>query len=251
MIRIKSDREIVLMREAGRIVAKTLSAVKDMVGPGVTTGALDRCAEEYILEKGASPAFKGYRGFPASICVSINEEIVHGIPGDRALEDGDVVSIDVGVEREGYYGDAADTFVVGKPSKEARRLIGVCRETLAMAVGMLRPGRKLSEVSAAIQENVESSGFSVIREYVGHGIGHSMHEEPQIPNFAFDVRKDGDVVLKKGMVLALEPMISVGRARTEVLSDGWTAVTGDRSLAAHVEHTVSVPDGGPWILTEE
>jgi methionyl aminopeptidase len=251
MIKIKSDREIALMREAGRIVAETLSLMKEAVGAGVSTGSLDERAEEYIRERGGVPAFKGYRGYPATLCVSINEEIVHGIPGDRVLEEGDIVSVDVGVELEGYYGDAASTFAVGRISREARKLMGVCSETLDMAVGMLLPGRKLSEVSAAIERKVEDNGFSVIREYVGHGIGHSMHEEPQIPNFAFDVRRDGDVLMKKGMVFALEPMISVGKSKTEVLSDGWTAVTGDRSLAAHFEHTVAIRDGGPWILTEE
>jgi methionyl aminopeptidase len=251
MIRIKSDREVALMREAGRVVAEALSLVTEAASAGVTTLALDERAEEFIRGRGATPAFKGYRGFPASICVSINEEIVHGIPGERILRNGDVVSVDVGVEMDGYYGDAARTFGIGRISEEAQMLMKVCRGTLNMAVDMLRPGRKLSEVSAAIQRNVEENGFWVIREYVGHGIGHSMHEEPQIPNFAFDVRRDGDVVLKKGMVLALEPMISVGRAKTEVLADGWTAVTGDRSLAAHFEQTVAVRDGGPWILTEK
>lgn len=250
MIKIKSDREIALMREAGCVVAEALELVEELAVPGVTTGDLDGRVRVLIEKRGGIPAFKGYRGFPSSICASINEEIVHGIPGSRDLKEGDILSVDVGVELNGYYGDGAMTFPIGKISKKAKKLLQVCRETLAMAVAMAMPGKKLSQICSAIQRNVEKHGFSVIRDYVGHGIGNKMHEDPQVPNFALDLRKDRDVVLKRGMVLALEPMISAGRSDIRVLKDGWTAVTADGNLSAHFEHTVAVRENGGWILTE-
>lgn len=250
MIRIKSDREVGLMREAGRVVAESLDLIRERAGPGVTTGELDECVAKHIKDAGGIAAFKGYRGFPAHMCTSVNEEIVHGIPGDRILKEGDILSVDVGVKLDGYFGDAAVTIAIGKISKKAGQLIRACKDALELATGMLTPGRKLSELCTAIQQNVENKGYSVIREYVGHGIGHKMHEQPQVPNFALDVRKDGDVMLKRGMVLALEPMICTGGYDVEVLSDRWTAVTRDRGLAAHFEHTVAVREGGGWVLTE-
>ena len=250
MIRIKSDREVALMRNAGRIVWQTMDMLEKLMVPGVTTSELDQKAAAFIDEKGGIPAFKGYRGFPAHICTSINEQIVHGIPGAVSLKEGDILSVDIGVELDGYYGDAAMTFAIGKISKAAQKLIRVCRETLELAVGMLVPGNKLSNLCAAIQENVEKNGFSVIRQYVGHGIGHKIHEEPQIPNFAFDVKRERDVVFKRGMVLAVEPMISAGTHDVRVLDDGWTAVTKDNSMSAHFEHTIAVREKSGWVLTK-
>lgn len=239
------------MREAGRIAAQALGLLGTLAVPGVTTGELDRRAEAFIREKGGVPAFKGYRGFPAHICASINEQIVHGIPGATALKEGDILSVDIGVELDGYYGDTAVTFAIGKISKETKKLIRVCRETLDLAVSMLTPGNRLSRLCAAIQESVEKNGFSVIKKYVGHGIGHKMHEDPQVPNFALDLHREGDVVFKRGMVLALEPMISAGTSEVKVLSDGWTAVTKDRSMSAHFEHTVAVREKSGRVLTRE
>lgn len=251
MIRIKSDREVARMREAGRVTAQALALLGRLAVPGVTTGELDWRAGAFIRENGAVAAFKGYRGFPAHICTSINEQVVHGIPGTTTLREGDILSVDVGVELNGYYGDAAVTLAIGRISKEARKLMRVCRETLDLAVDILTPGNRLSSLCAAIQENVEKNEFSVIRKYVGHGIGHKMHEDPQVPNFEFDIRKDGDVVFKRGMVLALEPMISAGTGAVKVLNDGWTAVTADGSLSAHFEHTVAVRQKAGWVLTKE
>ncbi|GAF88942.1 unnamed protein product, partial [marine sediment metagenome] len=188
---------------------------------------------------------------PAHICTSINDQIVHGIPGTAILKEGDILSVDIGVEMDGYYVDTAMTFAIGKISKEAKKLIRVCRETLDLAVSMLTPGNKLSRLCAAIQENVEENGFAVIRKYVGHGIGHKVHEDPPVPNFAFDVRREGDVVFKRGMVLAVEPMISAGTDKVKVLGDGWTAVTSDGSMSAHFEHTVAVREKSGLVLTRE
>jgi methionyl aminopeptidase len=250
MIRIKSDREVALMREAGRIVGQTMDMLEKLIVPGVTTGELDREAAAFISKKGGIAAFKGYRGFPAHICTSINEQIVHGIPGAVVIKEGDILSVDIGVELDGFYGDAAMTFAIGKISKEAKTLIRVCRETLELAVNMLVPGNKLSNLCAAIQKNVEANGFSVIRKYVGHGIGHKIHEDPQIPNFAFDIKRERDVVFKRGMVLAVEPMISAGTDDIRVLDDGWTAATKDNSISAHFEHTIAVREKSGWILTK-
>ncbi|MBI3322339.1 MAG: type I methionyl aminopeptidase [Candidatus Omnitrophica bacterium] len=246
MIELKSPRQIQIMREAGRVVAEVIEAVRAKVKPGVTTVELDETARETIAKLGAQPAFKGYRGFPAHICTSVNEQVVHGIPSRRALKEGDIIGIDVGAVVEGYYGDAAVTVAVGKVSEQARELMRVTEEALERGIAMAKPGARLSDISHAVQAEVESHGFSVVREFVGHGIGTQLHEAPQIPNYG----KPGyGVELKPGMVLAIEPMVTAGAAPVRVLEDGWTAVTVDGSLSAHFEHTVAIGEGGPEILT--
>lgn len=246
MIILKSNREIDLMREAGRIVAIALEKIRASVKPGITTAELDRIAEEVIKEHGARPLFKGYGGFPASICTSVNEEVVHGIPGLRVLNSGDIISIDVGAEKNGYCGDAALTLPVGEVSEEALRLLKVTKTALEKGIEKASPGNRLTDISHAIQAYAESHGFSVVREYVGHGIGTKMHEDPKVPNFGAPGRGPR---LETGMVLAIEPMVNVGTHQVEVLQDGWTVVTRDRKLSAHFEHTVAVTDNGPEILT--
>lgn len=246
MIIRKSPDEIDLMREAGRIVAEVIEVVKQKVEPGATTKYLDKIAEDYILGKQARPAFKGYHGFPASICVSINEAVVHGIPSDYRLQSGQIASIDIGVEYKGYYGDAALTVPVGEVSAEALRLIEITEKSLKAGIDNCRMGRRLFDVSHAIQEVAEGAGFSVVREYVGHGIGREMHEDPQIPNFGTPGKGP---LLEEGMVFALEPMINAGSHNVEVLSDNWTVVTEDKKLSAHFEHTVAITLNGPVILT--
>ncbi|NLZ27481.1 MAG: type I methionyl aminopeptidase [Firmicutes bacterium] len=246
MIISKTREELDIMREAGRIVAQVLHAMKGMAVPGVETAELDRRAREIIEEAGAEPAFLGYRGFPASICTSINEELVHGIPGTRKLKEGDILSVDAGARFQGYYGDAAVTLPVGKISKAARRLVKVTEEALEKAIEQMRIGNYLSDVSHAIQSYVESFRFSVVRNYVGHGIGTRMHEPPEVPNFGFPGKGPR---LREGMVLAIEPMVNIGSWEVEVLADQWTVVTADRSLCAHFEHSVAVTSAGPEILT--
>lgn len=246
MIIRKSKDELARMREAGRIVAETLRLVAEAIRPGITTGELNQLAEAYIVKRGGKPAFKGYRGFPNSICTSVNEEVVHGIPGSRKLKSGDIVGVDVGVALEGYYGDAAETFAVGPVSAEVQRLITAAREALAAGIDKCRIGSRLSDVSHAIQVKAESAGFSVVREFVGHGIGRSMHEDPQIPNFG-EAGKGPQ--LQVGMTFAVEPMITAGGYEVEVLEDGWSVVTKDGSLSAHFEHTVAVTQDRPEILT--
>jgi len=229
------------------IVAETLRALKGIIGVGVTTKELDLFAEEFIRSKGGEPAFKGYRGYPASICASVNNQVVHGIPSSTvSLKEGDIISIDLGVVFNGLIGDAALTVPVGAISKTAERLLLVTREALSRGVKQAKAGNKVSDISAAVQQHVEKNGFSVVRAFVGHGLGKSLHEEPQIPNY---VVKQGDSVLKKGMVLAIEPMVNEGRYEVTVLKDGWTAVTADGSLSAHFEHTLVVGDTGPEVLT--
>ena len=228
-------------------MAKTLQLLKERIRPGVTTKELDRLAEEFIREQGAYPAFKGYRGFPASICVSIDDEVVHGIPGERVVEEGQIVSVDVGVFKDNYYADGAFTFAVGQVSDRAQNLLFVTREALKRGLEVASEGRFLSDVSFAIQSFVENMGFSVVRDLVGHGIGMSMHEEPQIPNFGPPGRGP---ILKKGMVLAIEPMVNTGSFEIETKADDWTIVTRDGSLSAHFEHTVAVTENGARILTE-
>lgn len=246
MISIKSARELELMRHAGRVAAGALRAVGAAVCPGVATLQLDRIAEKYIRKAGCLPAFKGYHDFPATVCVSVNEEVVHGIPGLRRLCDGDLVSIDVGTVYQGYYGDAAATFPVGEVDPEALRLIAVTRESLLRGITQAVEGRHLSDISYAIQSYVESQGFSVVRNYVGHGIGNRMHEEPQVPNFGSPGRGP---LLVSGMVLAIEPMVNTGTWQVETLSDNWTVVTLDRKLSAHFEHTVAVGRDSAEVLT--
>lgn len=246
MIPIKSKSELNKIKKAGIIVAKTLKHLKTKVKPGITTRQLDIEAADFIKKNKANAAFKGYHGYPGHICASINEEVVHGIPSDRVLLDGDIISIDVGVELDGYYGDSAITVGVGKISPEAQRLIDVTRDALYKAIDAARKGNHLSDVSHAVQSFAEKAGFSVVRDFVGHGIGAKLHEEPQIPNFG----KPGQgIKLQAGMVLAIEPMINAGTWKVEVLSDGWTAVTMDDSLSAHFEHTICITNNKAEILT--
>ncbi|MDP2299477.1 MAG: type I methionyl aminopeptidase [Actinomycetota bacterium] len=248
MIVFKSAEELAIMREAGRITAAALRHVGEAVRPGVTTRELDQRAEAVIREAGALPAFKGYHGFPATLCTSVDGEVVHGIPGDRVLLEGQIVSVDCGAIVDGYYGDSAMTFAVGVVSPEARALMDATRESLAAGIARCIPGMRLHDISSAVQTVAEGAGFSVVREYVGHGIGRSMHEDPQVPNYG---RAGTGPTLKAGMVLAIEPMINAGRADVRSLDDGWTVVTEDGSLSAHFEHTVAVTDAGPMILTLE
>ena len=248
MILVKSSTEIEYMRESGKIVAKVHSVLKDMIKPGITTKELDEIAERIILEHGAQPAFKGYGGFPATICASVNEEVVHGIPGDRMLREGDIISIDVGALKNGYYGDSAKTYPVGKISAKAEKLIRVTRESFYEGLKFCKVGYRLSDVSHAIQKHVEAEGFSVVRDYVGHGIGASLHEDPQIPNYGPAGKGPR---LSAGMVLAIEPMINAGRFSVRVLGDNWTVVTADGSLSAHYEHTIVITDEDPIILTTD
>ncbi len=247
MITLKSDQEIELMREAGGIVASTHQVLAKAVKPEITTAQLDVIAEKHIRGQGAEPAFKGYHGFPASICVSINEEVVHGIPSLRKLKEGDIISIDVGAFYKGYYGDAAVTLPVGKIMPETAKLLEVTRDSLYKSLAYAREGYRLSDISHAVQAYVESHGFSVVRNYVGHGIGSEMHEEPQIPNFG---KPGKGPKLEKGMVLAIEPMVNIGTWEVETLEDNWTVVTRDRSISAHFEHTIAVGKDYPEILTE-
>ncbi|MFN7915429.1 MAG: type I methionyl aminopeptidase [Vicinamibacterales bacterium] len=247
MIVCRSHAELEKMRAAGKLVGQVLTALAEKVAPGVTTADLDAIAEGLIVDAGAIPAFKGYHGYPATICASVNEEVIHGIPsGQRVLKAGDIISIDVGASLEGYFGDSAVTLPVGPISEEAARLLRVTEESLYKAIAVVKPGCRVSDIGHAVQKHVEAHGFSVVREFVGHGIGQQMHEEPQVPNYGEPGRGPR---LTEGMVVAIEPMVNAGKAAVKVLSDGWTAVTRDRSLAAHFEHTVAVTADGPWILT--
>lgn len=243
----KSATEIEKIRASSRLVAETLQRLAEAIRPGLTTLELDRLAETWVTKRGAVPAFKGYRGYPASICVSINEEVVHGIPSaDRRLEEGDIVSLDFGVLKDGYYGDAAVTLPVGEVSEEARKLLRVTRESLYKGIAQAREGARLGDISHAIQSHAEGARYSVVRAFVGHGIGAQLHEAPQVPNFG---PPGQGPLLKAGMVLAIEPMVNVGTHDVEVLPDQWTVVTADRSLSAHFEHTVVITQDGPEILT--
>lgn len=247
MIVLKSSRELELMRRAGRIVACVLGRFREVVRPGITTAELEEVALQIIEREGGIPSFKGYRGFPAAICASINEEIVHGIPSPkRVVEEGDIVSLDVGAIYEGYHGDAAITLPVGEVEEEVQRLLEVTHGALKEGITQSKVGKRVGDISAAIQRYAEVNGFNVVREYTGHGIGQQMHEEPQIPNFGPPNR---GARLRLGMTFALEPMVTVGDWRTQALSDGWTVVTADGSLSAHFEHTIAVTDGEPEILT--
>jgi methionyl aminopeptidase len=245
----KSEREIEIMRKAGRVVAGALSMTREIAKKDVTTEELNTKLEDYVLQNGGIPIFKGYRGYPKSICASINEEIVHGIPDERKLHDGDILSVDIGVEYNKYVADAAITIPIGAISKEAESLLHVCEEALNKAIEKTCVNNKLSEVSRSIQNYVESKGLSVIRDYTGHGIGRQMHEDPQIPNFVSKELIKSDEILLKGMALAIEPMICIGKYETEVLNNKWTVVTKDRKLSAHFEHTVVVTENGAEILT--
>ena len=234
------------MKRSNTMVAEVFEKLKGIIEPGITTKELDQVAEDYILLKGARPAFKGYRGFPATLCISINDEVVHGIPGQRRLKQGDIVSLDVGVNYLGYFGDAAITFPVGEVDPEAKRLLEVTEKALYIGIEKAKVGNRLFDISYAIQSWVESHGFSVVRDFVGHGIGRELHEEPQIPNFG--VPHQGPR-LGKGMVFALEPMVNEGTYEVRVLSDGWTVVTADGKRSAHFEHTIAITEDGAEILS--
>jgi methionyl aminopeptidase len=242
----KSAAEIERMRAANALVANVLGELAGMVRPGTTTAELDAAAERLVREGGAEPAFKGYRGYPATLCASVNEQVVHGIPSARALVEGDILSLDMGVKLNGFYGDSAVTVGVGRISDDAERLLRVTREALQHGIAEVRVGNRISDIGHAIQQHVERHGFSVVREFVGHGIGAALHEEPQIANYGEPGRGPR---LAEGMVLAIEPMVNMGRPGVKVLADGWTAVTRDGSLSAHFEHTVAVTKQGPLVLT--
>ena len=248
MIITKTKEEIAIMREAGRMVAQVLARLEKEAKPGVSTGQLDALAENVIREAGGEPAFKGYRGFPASICASVNEEVVHGIPGKRQLRDGDLFSVDVGVKWKGFYGDAAATFPVGEVSPGATELLTVGREALEQGILAVQNGKRISDIGYAIQTYVEANGCSVVRDFVGHGIGSQMHESPQIPNYG---APGSGARIQPGMTLAIEPMVNQGDYRVQVLEDGWTVVTLDRSLSVHFEHTIAVTDDGVLVLTQD
>ncbi len=243
---LKSDDEIAIMRHAGSVVAQTLCLLSQSLRPGTVVKDVDKIVRREFEKHGVTPTFLGYHGYPATVCVSVNEEIVHGIPGKRVIQDGDVVSLDLGCTYKGFVADSAVTVIVGTVRPETRKLVDVTKGALDEGIKRLHPGAKLGEASNAIQTYIESHGFGVVREYVGHGVGRDMHEEPQVPNFG---PVDRGPVLKKGMVLALEPMVTVGDWRTRQLDDHWTVVTADGSLAAHFEHTIAVTDDGPQVLT--
>ena len=251
MISLKSEREIEIMRRANVIVAEVLLELRQKVAPGVTTLELDAIAEEQTLKRKAIPAFKGYevagRVFPRCLCVSVNEEIVHGIPSNRALREGDIVGLDYGVIYEGYYGDSAITVGVGKVSNQARALMGVTEKALYKGIEQLHDGKRLGDLGSAVQQVAEGAGFSVVRAFVGHGIGKRLHEEPPVPNYG---EPDRGVRVREGMVLAIEPMVNAGSYEVAMKEDGWTAVTKDGSLAAHFEHSVAVTKNGPYILSQ-
>ena len=246
MITIKTESEIDLLREPCAIVRDTLAYVGSKVKPGITTAELDAFAEEYIRSRGAEPSCLGYCGYPASICASVNEEVVHGIPGERHLREGDIISVDLCAYKNGFHGDGARTFAVGKIDEEKQKLLRVTEECFWEAIKNLRAGTPLYDIGAAVQAHAESNGFSVVREFVGHGIGREMHEDPSVPNFG---KRGTGIRLKAGMVLCIEPMILAGRREVDVLPDGWTAVTRDKKPAAHYENTVVIREDGIEILT--
>jgi methionyl aminopeptidase len=247
LIVLKSEEEIKRMAEACRIVAEVLEGIKKIIAPGLTTKEIDEFAESFIRSKGAKPAFKGYRGYPSSICTSINEQVIHGIPSSTKMRNGDIISIDVGVNYRGFFGDAALTVPVGTIGKEAQRLVNVTERALRAGMERTVAGNRISDISASIQQCAESEGFSVVRTFVGHGIGRELHEEPQIPNYG---RPGEGPEIREGMTLAIEPMVNAGGWEVLILKDGWTAVTKDRKLSAHFEHTVAVTKNGPEILTK-
>lgn len=247
MIILKSQEEIEKIAGACLIVAKTLDRLKDMVKPGTTTREIESFADDYIRSNNAVSAFKGYRGYPASICTSVNNEVIHGIPSQRVLEEGDILGVDLGVYKDGFYGDAAHTFPVGKVHKDAERLLKVTEESLYLGIKNAREGNRISDISCSIQKHAESHGFSVVRAFVGHGIGRNLHEDPQVPNFGMPGRGPR---LRSGMTLAIEPMVNDGGHEVVILDDDWTAVTLDGGLSAHFEHTILVTSDEPRILTK-
>lgn len=250
MIRLKTRREIDVIRRSGRITAEALKLVENIVRPGLTTAEVDRQVEDFIRSRGGRPAFKGYRGFPCCCCISVNEQLVHGIPGPRVIKPGDLVSVDVGVEIEKFFSDAAVTVSAGPADELGQKLMRVTKESLDRAIAVVRPGVRLSTIGRAVQDHVEAAGFGVVRQMVGHGVGRQIWEEPQVPNF-WDDKAGGpdDRALEKGTVIAIEPMVTAGDYEVETLSDHWTVVTRDRSLCAHFEHTVAITDDGVEVLT--
>lgn len=246
MITLKSPGEVKLMRRAGKITAAARALAGEMVTAGVTTREIDKAVRKYIESQGATPTFLGYSGYPASTCISINEELIHGIPGNRVIKDGDIVSIDVGATKDGFVGDCAATFIVGDVDEKVRKLVEVTRQSFYEGLKYAREGYRVSDISHAIQQYVESFGFSVVREYVGHGVGSKMHEDPEVPNFG---PKGHGPRLVRGMTIAVEPMVNLGAAAVRVLKDGWTVVTADGKPAAHYENTILITDGDPEILT--
>lgn len=246
MIILKSKEEIDRIRESNRIVAEVLRKLEEIIAPGITTKDIDGMAEEMAKKYKARPAFKGYRGYPASVCTSLNSEVVHGIPSSRELQEGDIISLDFGIYFKGYYGDAAITVPVGDVPDRGKKLIRITEESLYKGIDEARPGNRLGDISAAVQEHVEAAGFSVVRDFVGHGIGKGLHEDPQIPNYGTRGR---GIVLREGMVFAIEPMVNEGTFDVTVTGDGWTVVTKDGKLSAHFEHTVAICDNGPEILS--
>lgn len=246
MVTLKSAREIETMRRSGKITAKVLADLMAAVRPGMTTGDLDAMAEKGIRELGGIPTFKGYHNYPSSICASVNDEVVHGMPGSRMLKEGDLLSIDIGTTFEGYVSDSAVTVPVGNISQAAQRLLTVTQECLMVGIAQMQAGNRLGDIGAAVQNHAESHGYGVVRELVGHGVGTAMHEEPQVPNYG---KAGSGIELRPGLVLAIEPMITEGDFKVEILKDGWTVVTADGKLAAHFEHTIAVTEDGPKILT--
>ena len=244
---VKSSREIELMRQAGKIAAGARSVARQMIEPGVSTKAINKEVFNYIRKCGAEPTFLGYNGYPASACISVNEQVIHGIPGSRKLQNGDIVSVDVGATYKGFVGDCAGTFPCGTCSDEALRLIAVTRQSFFEGIRQARPGNRVSDISAAVQQCAESAGFSIVRDYVGHGVGAKMHEDPEVPNYVQHGR--GSPRLVKGMTIAVEPMVNLGDWEVKVLSDGWTVVTADGSVSAHYENSILITDGEPEILT--
>ncbi len=246
MIVLKTSREIGFMRQAGRISARALKLAGEAVEPGVTTGEIDRIVRRYIESEGATPSFLGYGGFPASACISVNNEVIHGIPGHRVLKAGDIVSVDVGAHFKGFHGDNAWTYPCGDVSKEAQALMDVTRESLFEGIAQAKAGQRIGDISSAVQRYVEARGYSVVRQFVGHGVGASLHESPEVPNFGTPGR---GARLLPGMTIAIEPMINAGVKEVNVLKDGWTTVTADGKLSAHFEHSVAITPDGPVILT--
>jgi len=249
MIKIKSPAEIELMRRAGKIAAAARALAGEMVTPGVTTQEIDKRVHDFIISKGAVPVFLNYNGFPNSVCISVDEQVIHGIPGKRILAEGEIVSIDVGAKFNGYIGDCAATYCAGSCSEEAKRLIEVTKQSFFEGIRFARTGNRISDISGAVQAYVEANGFSVVRDFVGHGVGASLHEPPEVPNYVESPRRGADPRLVKGMTLAVEPMINSGGAAIRILQDGWTVVTADKSLSAHYENTILITDGEPEILT--
>ncbi len=246
MVMLKSAEEVEKLRKSNYIVAEVLEGLRELIKPGITTRKLDVYAEETTKKRGAVPAFKGYMGYPASLCVSVNSEVVHGIPSETVLKEGDIISMDFGVLYKGYYGDSAITVPVGKVSSVAVKLMKITDEALYKGINEAKAGNRLGDISAAVQDHVEGAGFSIVRDFVGHGIGRSLHEDPQIPNYGLRGR---GIELKNGMVFAIEPMVNEGTFKVKVLKDGWTVVTSDGKLSAHFEHTIAITENGPVILS--